>query len=103
MIVETGLYSNIFGAKIQIENFKIFRGDRTIQGHGGVCIYLWSDISAQVVLSESRDSVESLLIKAKQMKMHIFVVYMLGKIKPKGFLEVMRNLIQEIPMIQANS
>ena len=53
VLTETWLTSSILDAEVNIENFKLYRTDRSGQVHGGVCIYLRRDISANVVISRS--------------------------------------------------
>ena len=51
VMTETWLKDDILDAEINIEGYRIYRNDRIGQSHGGTCIYLRADISAQVLLS----------------------------------------------------
>ena len=102
VLTETWLDAGILDAEININGFKLYRKDRSGQAHGGVCIYLRQDISAATIISESVGSTESLLIKIKELKLLLFVVYRPGTSTVQSFTCTMNKISQEINLAQAN-
>ena len=102
VLTETWLQPDVLDAEVSIPGYKLYRQDRVGISHGGVCMFIREDISAQVILSTSKQSVESLMVKSKGLKSIYFVVYRPGKVEGSGFTETMAEIGEEIDLCQAN-
>ena len=102
ILTETWLNEGILDAEVKIEGFRIYRQDRVGQTRGGVCIYLREDISAQISFSASNQSVETLMIKIKELKSLFFVNYRPGGVKGSGFETNLEDLSNVIELCQSN-
>ena len=102
ILTETWLKADVLDAELNIPGFKLYRQDRLNKSHGGVCMYIREDVSAQVSFSSSNQSVECLMVKIKELKSLHFVIYRPGMVTGSGFIETMDKLSEEIDLCQAN-
>ena len=74
-ITETWLNKDTSNNLIQIEDYEVFRKDRTIKGHGGVCIYVKQHYKTrQINIQEQNEEVEDIWLNIQVNMYKSFIV-----------------------------
>ena len=77
ILTESHLKNEIKDEEIKINNFQIYRTDRTKRTRGGVCVYIHEtlDIEESLIKNFSNDTCELLILKIKQIKVNLVCLY----------------------------
>ena len=106
---ETWLTTSILDAEVRIEGFNLYRSDRVgrDKASGGVCIYLKEAIAAVPILTHSNGTVESLVLKVRELELLLCTIYRppdcLKAAKTHLFNDSLDLVSEAISFAQANS
>ena len=101
-LTETWLSEDIDNAEIQIEDFSIFRADRSHRSRGGVAAYFRSDLLCKSAFSFSNGVCEALLVKCKKLYIVFGVLYRPPNTAVEEWKQCIKVVEEEIDQIQAH-
>ena len=102
ILSETWLDESICNAEIQMENFMLFRSDRSNRQRGGVALYLRKELNAKLVSAFSNSVVETLIVTCKKLNTIFISIYRPPSTKSDEWSQALEKLNDEISMIQSN-
>ena len=101
-LTETWLSEDIENAEIQIEDYSIYRADRSHRSRGGVAAYLRSDLLCKTAFSYSNSVCEALLIKCKKLDIVFGVLYRPPSTTVEEWNQCSKAVEEELDLIQAH-
>ena len=101
-LTETWLSEDIENAEIQIEDYSIYRADRSHRSRGGVAAYLRSDLLCKTAFSYSNSVCEALLIKCKKLNIVFGVLYRPPSTTVEEWNQCSKAVEEELDLIQAH-
>ena len=89
-------------AEVQLDNFTIFRADRSIRERGGVACYMRNDLKCVKSFSYSNSVVEALIVKCKILDALFINIYRPLDTKDKEWSDALEKIDESIRLSQAN-
>ena len=99
-LTETHLNPDILDAEISIKGYTLFRSDRVGRTHGGVCIYVRNDLSAEVLLRESNSFCDTLVLEIRQLNLLLVNMYRPPKCHEDMFLQSLEQIKKHLNNIE---
>ena len=94
ILTESHLTADVMDAEVSVPDYVLYRADRAVRSHGGVMVYVRTDLSSQLVTSHSNSYCEVLAVKVKTLNTLLICVYRPPDCPYAKFEEAM-NVCQE--------
>ena len=75
IMTESHLTVDVMDAEVSVPGYELYRADRAVRSHGGVMVYVRTDLSSQLVASHSNSYCETVVVKVKTLNTLLLCVY----------------------------